>query len=87
MSRIPNYYLVLPPNRSPDDGPVMTEVHGHTYRMLGGELHNVDGPSVEWADGVYAWHLYGEYHELDDWLIANTEISEEDKIMLKLKYG
>jgi hypothetical protein len=80
-------YLVLPFNRSPDDGPVMAEVNGHTYRMLGGELHSIDGPTIEWADGVYGWYLNGTYYELDDWLIANTEISEEEKVMLKLQYG
>ena len=86
MSRAPHYCLILPP-RSPDDGPVMGKVNGHTYRMLHGELHSVDGPSVEWADGGCGWYLNGEYYELDDWLIANTEISDEEKVMLKLQYG
>jgi hypothetical protein len=63
------------------------EVEGHTYRMQGGDLHSIDGPTIEWADGGSDWYLHGTYYELDDWLIANTEISEEDKIMLKLQYG
>jgi hypothetical protein len=79
--------IILPFNRSSTDGPVVIEASGHTYRMLHGELHSVDGPSVEWADGGCGWYLNGEYYELDDWLIANTEISDEEKVMLKLQYG
>jgi hypothetical protein len=79
--------IILPSNRSPDDDHMVYEADGHTYRMLAGELHSIDGPTVEWRDGAYGWYLNGTYYELDDWLIANTEISEEDKVMMKLQYG
>jgi hypothetical protein len=82
-----NQTIILPLNRSSTDGPVVNEIFGHTYRMLGGELHSINGPTIEWADGVYGWYLRGRYYELDDWLIANTEISDEGKVMLKLRYG
>jgi hypothetical protein len=55
--------------------------------MQGGELHRINGPSVEWADGGYAWYLNGEYMTFNGWLLANTEISDEEKVMYKLQYG
>lgn len=79
--------LHLPYNRSLAAGQVMTKTDGHTYRLLDGDLHCINGPAVEWADGVYGWYLNGRYYEFNHWLIVNTELSEEDKVMLKLQYG
>ena len=53
-----------------------------------GEIHRIDGPAVIWPDiddGV--WFLYGKAYTFDQWLKLNTEISGEQKIMLKLQYG
>jgi len=29
------------------------------------ELHRIDGPAIEWADGYKAWYLNGEFHRID----------------------
>jgi hypothetical protein len=50
-------------------------------------LHRVDGPAVEWANGDKAWYLDGRGYKFDEWLEANTYISEEEKLMLKLIHG
>jgi len=39
---------------------VMTE-----HRNEKGELHRVDGPAIEWADGTRAWWLDGKLHRVD----------------------
>jgi hypothetical protein len=61
--------------------------YGTKYWWLNGKLHRVDGPAVEYVDGYKEWCLYGNYYTFDDWLEANTYISEEEKLMLKLTHG
>ena len=29
------------------------------------QLHRVDGPAIEWADGDKSWYLNGEFHRID----------------------
>ena len=29
------------------------------------QLHRVDGPAIEWADGDKSWYLNGKYHRVD----------------------
>jgi hypothetical protein len=72
-----------------DMQPVMTiDEDGDTvWRLPSRKIHRTDGPAVEYADGGKQWRLHGKYMSFDEWLIANTEISEEDKVMMKLQYG
>ena len=35
------------------------------YWFLNGELHRIDGPAVEWANGDKRWYLNGERHRTD----------------------
>jgi hypothetical protein len=52
-----------------------------------GKSHRVDGPAVVFEEGTIYWYLDGNAYYFDDWLEANTYISEEEKVMLKLQYG
>ena len=49
-------------------------------------FHREDGPAVEWASGGVLWYLWGSNLDFADWL-NKTPISDEGKVMLKLKYG
>jgi hypothetical protein len=70
-----------------EDGPSDEWSDGSKYWFLNGKCHRVDGPACEWANGDKEWCLDNGYYEFDDWLEANTYISEEEKLMLKLQYG
>ena len=35
------------------------------WRNEQGDLHRVDGPAVEWADGSSSWWLHGKRHRID----------------------
>lgn len=60
---------------------------GDKYWYLNGERHRTDGPAIERANADNFWYLNGRFYTLDDWLTANNELSDESKVMLKLKYG
>ena len=54
----------------------------------GGGYHREDGPAVINPDGGIDWHLDGLwYSAFEDWLEANTYITDSQKVLLKLKYG
>ena len=36
-----------------------------TYRNSAGQLHRVDGPAIEDANGDKEWYLNGQYHRID----------------------
>jgi hypothetical protein len=71
------------------DGPAIDYEAGHKVWYLNGKCHRVDGPAIEYADGYKEWCLHGAhyYSDFDGWLEANTFISEEEKLMLKLTHG
>jgi hypothetical protein len=69
------------------DGPAVEWAGGDKEWFLNGIRHRVDGPAAEWADGTKRWWLDGVDYSFDNWLEANTYISEEEKVMLKLTYG
>jgi hypothetical protein len=70
-----------------EDGPAFEFVNGFKSWFLHGHCHRTDGPATEWQDGASEWWLYGNKLTLDQWLEANTAISDEEKVMLKLQYG
>jgi hypothetical protein len=74
-------------NSHREDGPSDEYADGTKRWMLNGDLHRVDGPACEYAYGRKEWWLNDEMYDFDDWLEANTYISEEEKVMLKLQYG
>ena len=69
--------------------PVMTidEDGDAVWRLPNRKIHRTDGPAVEYENGTKQWRLHGKYLLFDQWLEANTEISDEEKVMLKLQYG
>jgi hypothetical protein len=69
------------------DGPAIECTDGDRFWCQYGRTHRTDGPAIEFADGNVEFRLCGEYYTLEEWLEANSEISEEEKVMYKLKYG
>ena len=69
------------------DGPAVEYDNGSKLWYLHGERHRTDGPAGEYADGDLHWWFQGNCVSFEGWLKANTEISGEEKVMLKLQYG
>jgi hypothetical protein len=70
-----------------EDGPAIIWQTGRKDWRLHDKLHRTDGPAIEFASGAVSWYLNGALKTLDEWLEQNTEISDGEKVMLKLKYG
>jgi hypothetical protein len=70
-----------------EDGPAVEWADGTTEWAINGKLRRLDGPAVEWADGRKEWYLDGYSLPFDEWLDRNTELTKEEKVMMKLKYG
>ena len=70
-----------------NDGPAIIYKEGGEEWVNHGQLHRTDGPAIEGPDGYVRWNIYNQQFTFEDWLKANTEISEEEKVMLKLEYG
>jgi hypothetical protein len=71
-----------------DNEPILKiDENGTKEWWLGDIYHRVDGPAIEYTDGVKWWRLNGYHYTFDNWLEANNYISEEEKVMLKLTYG
>lgn len=75
-------------------GPAIIWPHGEWRWFHHGKIHRSDGPAKYVPDyykyynaDMYSWYLNDNKYSLDEWLEANDEISEEQKVMLKLKYG
>jgi hypothetical protein len=73
---------------------------GDTVWVSYGQYHRTDGPAIMFgpAHAVYgtysekdgsfkSWWWQGKYCSFYTWLMVNDILSEEDKVMLKLKYG
>jgi hypothetical protein len=69
------------------NGPAIIYADGFKEWIQFGQLHRTDGPAVITQYGKFEWHMLGAMHTFDNWLKANTAISEEEKVMLKLQYG
>jgi hypothetical protein len=69
------------------DGPAIHTVDGENHWYKYGKRHRTDGPAVEYSNDDKAWFLFGDDYDLDDWLNKNDTLSEEEKVLLKLKYG
>ena len=68
--------------------PVMTIEDGEkVWRLPNSNIHRTDGPAVEWENGGKQWRLYGESMSFDEWLDQTTGLTDEEKVMMKLKYG
>ena len=53
-----------------------------------GNYYRVDGPAIIYANGRMDWFINNWfYRSIDDWLEANNEITDSQKVLIKLKYG
>jgi hypothetical protein len=68
------------------DGPAVERTNGDKFWYLNDQLHRTDGPAVEGANGNKSWFLNGQYYTFDQWLAANTELSDQQRVMFKLEY-
>jgi hypothetical protein len=57
------------------------------WRLPNRNIHREDGPAVEYTNGDVEWRLRGESMSFDYWLDRTTGLTDEEKVMLKLKYG
>ena len=68
-------------------GPAIEYADGDKCWYLNGNLHRTDGPAVELANGDKEWYLNGKRYSFNKWLEANNEITDSQKVLLKLRYG
>jgi hypothetical protein len=68
------------------DGPAIIYADGDCEWYQHGLRHRDNGPALEYASGSKSWYLHGEYLSFEEWL-DEVNISDEDKVMMKLKYG
>jgi hypothetical protein len=73
-------------NRHRDDGPAIEWPDGGKSWFQHGVRHRDNGPAVIWADGSVSWYLDATQLTFNRWL-DRVNISDEDKVMMKLKYG
>jgi hypothetical protein len=73
-------------NRHRDDDPAVVRANGYQAWYQHGLRHRANGPAIEYACGYKEWYLNNRYLLFDDWL-DEVNISDEDKVMMKLKYG
>jgi hypothetical protein len=72
--------------RHREDGPAIEFANGDKRWCLNGKRHRTDGPAVEHADGNKFWWLNGRLYSFDQWLEANTELSDQQRVMFKLEW-
>jgi hypothetical protein len=68
------------------DGPAVEHVSGDQFWFLHGKFHRDDGPAVIYTNGTKFWYLNDNCLVFDKW-IYEVDMSDEDKVMMKLKYG
>jgi hypothetical protein len=69
-----------------DDGPAVEWSDGDKAWYQHGKVHRTDGPAVEYANGENYWYLNDKRLSFDEWL-HTVNMSDEDKVMMKLQYG
>jgi hypothetical protein len=69
------------------DGPACEYADGSKTWWVNGLLHRTDGPAIAMAMNDWWWYLNGEGHKFDQWLDANSYLTDDEKVMMKLQYG
>jgi hypothetical protein len=69
------------------DGPAIEYATGDKLWYLNDQLHRTDGPAIEYADGDKVWYLNDQYYSFNQWLEANTELSDQQRVMFKLEWS
>jgi hypothetical protein len=72
--------------RHRDDGPAVEWVSGTKHWYQHGKKHREDGPAIIYTNGTKSWYLNDNCLSFDEWL-NEADILDEDKVMMKLKYG
>jgi hypothetical protein len=60
---------------------------GDKVWQLDGAFHRTAGPAIEYSDGSRDWYLHGNWLPFDKWLKQTTGLTDEEKVMMKLRYG
>jgi hypothetical protein len=68
-------------------GPAIEYASGCKQWYVNGHRHRTDGPAVEFTDGFDTYWLNGQVYTFDEWLEKNTDLTHEQKVMMKLQYG
>jgi hypothetical protein len=68
------------------DGPACEWVNGNKSWYVNGQHHRTDGPASEFAGGK-SWWLNNQVYSFDNWLEENTDLTDGEKVMMKLQYG
>jgi hypothetical protein len=71
------------------DGPAIEWADDGKEWWVSGIRHRTDGPACEWPDGrvTQRWYLNGEKYKFDEWLDVNSDLTHEQKVMMKLTHG
>jgi hypothetical protein len=69
-----------------DDGPAVEFATGYNAWYQHGFRHRDDGPAINYPSGLKEWYLSGQQLTFDTWLDTGN-ISDEEKVMMKLQYG
>jgi hypothetical protein len=77
----------LDDKRHRTDGPAIEYANGNKSWYLNGNRHRTDGPAIEHPEGYRSWFLNNNHYEIDNWLYLNNILSDEEKVMYKLKFG
>ena len=69
-----------------EDGPAIIFVSGTKQWYKNGKCHREDGPAIVDADGDKFWFLNGKWHpSFGSWL-KELDVSDEDALILTLKW-
>jgi hypothetical protein len=69
-----------------DNGPAVIYTNGYQSWWQHGSIHRDDGPAIEWGNGTSSWWVNDRRLSFDEWL-DKVDMSDENKVMMKLKYG
>lgn len=67
--------------------PSFVTTAGDKFWYQNGQRHRVDGPAVEWSDGICSWYIHGQkYHNLETYC-NDAGITGKHKTLFFLKYS
>ena len=69
------------------DGSYLDSYSAISWYNEEGAYHRLNGPAITYRLGYMQWYLDGkQYDKFDEWL-KESSIAEEEKMMLRLRYG
>lgn len=69
-----------------DGRPAVIYSDGTRFWFQHGKRHRTDGPAEIWPDNTGWWYLNGKRYTFDEWYKL-VDMSDEEAVMIKLKYG